>query len=62
MTVRGSRPDPSTLGDEDRTGSDPAECPYCGSDETTRDHPKGPGLCRSMHFCENCEEPFEQFS
>jgi len=52
------RPDPSTTtggADED------AECPYCGSDDTVRDHPKGPGLCRSMHYCESCKQPFEKF-
>ena len=42
-------------------GETPAECPYCGSTDTQRDHPKGPGLCRSMHFCTACEQPFEQF-
>jgi hypothetical protein len=53
------RPDPSveTTGDEE-----PATCPYCGSTDTTRDHPKGPSLCRSMHFCNECQQPFEQFS
>ncbi|WP_331232800.1 1,2-phenylacetyl-CoA epoxidase subunit PaaE [Natronorarus salvus] len=39
----------------------PAECPYCGSTETEREHPKGPSLCRSMHFCHGCEQPFERF-
>lgn len=38
-----------------------AECPYCGSRETERDHPRGPSLCRSMHFCYNCGQPFEKF-
>jgi hypothetical protein len=39
--------------------NDPAVCPYCGSDDTQRDHPKGPSLCRSIHYCNACEEPFE---
>ncbi|WP_226006647.1 1,2-phenylacetyl-CoA epoxidase subunit PaaE [Natrinema salinisoli] len=39
-----------------------ATCPYCGSTETKRDHPKGPSLCRSMYFCESCQQPFERFS
>ncbi|MDF9747082.1 1,2-phenylacetyl-CoA epoxidase subunit PaaE [Natrinema salsiterrestre] len=50
--------DPSTA----TTGEDDARCPYCGSTETNRDHPKGPSLCRSMYFCERCQEPFETFS
>lgn len=53
------RLDPSvtTEGAESTT---PAECPYCGSTETEREHPKGPSLCRSMHFCHGCEQPFER--
>nr|WP_317987388.1 1,2-phenylacetyl-CoA epoxidase subunit PaaE [Haloprofundus halobius] len=50
--------DPSTRGDGPETG---VECPYCESTNTVRDHPKGPGLCRSMHYCEDCDQPFEQF-
>lgn len=34
-------------------------CPYCGSAETDREHPKGPSLCRSMHYCNACDQPFE---
>jgi transposase-like protein len=49
--------DPSTTTSPDA----PAECPYCGSENTEREHPKGPGLCRSMHFCHDCEQPFEEF-
>ncbi|MCL9817107.1 hypothetical protein [Natronocalculus amylovorans] len=37
------------------------ECPYCGSTETVQDHPKGTGLCRSQHYCESCQQPFERF-
>jgi transposase-like protein len=39
----------------------PAECPYCGSTNTELEHPKGPSLCRSMHYCNECNEPFEAF-
>ena len=42
-------------------GDAPAECPYCGSTETEREHPTGPSLCRSMHVCHGCEQPFERF-
>lgn len=55
--MRGLDPSTST-GSE---GDERAACPYCGSTDTERDHPKGPGLCRSMHFCRNCEQPFEKF-
>lgn len=50
--------DPSTTTSDDEEA---AECPYCGSTNTERDHPKGPGLCRSMHYCNDCDQPFEKF-
>ena len=56
MTVR--RPDPSV---EAGGAATAVSCPYCGSDDTEREHPKGPGLCRSMYVCHACEEPFERF-
>ena len=37
------------------------ECPRCGSRNTTMDTPFGPTLCRSIHYCKNCHEAFEQF-
>lgn len=49
------RPDPSV----DIADDGPAECPYCEGSNTIREHPKGPSLCRSMHFCRDCGEPFE---
>jgi hypothetical protein len=50
--------DPST----ETTGeTDGAVCPYCESTNTEREHPKGPSLCRSMHFCRDCQQPFERF-
>ena len=53
------RRDPSTTVGADGDGA--AECPYCGAEDTVRDHPKGSGLCRSMHYCLGCDEPFEGF-
>jgi len=38
-----------------------AECPYCGSRNTTLDNAFGPTLCRSIHHCADCRQPFEQF-
>ena len=38
-----------------------AECPYCGSRNTTLDNPFGPTLCRAIYHCEACHQPFEQF-
>jgi ring-1,2-phenylacetyl-CoA epoxidase subunit PaaD len=36
-------------------------CPYCGSTETRLDNIFGPTACRSIRYCENCRQPFEQF-
>jgi hypothetical protein len=49
------RLDPSVDVEDD----EPARCPYCGSEGTTREHPRGPSLCRSIHYCSSCEESFE---
>jgi ring-1,2-phenylacetyl-CoA epoxidase subunit PaaD len=38
-----------------------AECPYCGSRNTTLENPFGPTLCRAIHHCSDCRQPFEQF-
>ncbi len=36
-------------------------CPYCDSEKTTLKNNFGPTLCRSIYFCEACQQPFEQF-
>lgn len=38
-----------------------AECPYCGSRNTTMENAFGPTLCRSIYHCADCRQPFEQF-
>lgn len=40
---------------------DPRPCPYCGSDDTTRDSRFGPTPCRDLRFCAACQQPFEAF-
>lgn len=37
------------------------KCPNCGSRNTTLKTPFGPTLCRSMHYCNECLNAFEQF-
>lgn len=37
------------------------ECPYCNSKNTIMKSPFGPTLCRSLHYCNNCQQAFEQF-
>jgi ring-1,2-phenylacetyl-CoA epoxidase subunit PaaD len=36
-------------------------CPYCGSSDTVLENPFGPTLCRALHYCNACQQPFEQF-
>ena len=36
-------------------------CPYCGSTETRLENLFGPTPCRSIRYCEDCRQPFEQF-
>ncbi len=36
-------------------------CPYCGSTNTRVTNNFGPTLCRAIHYCRNCQQPFEQF-
>jgi ring-1,2-phenylacetyl-CoA epoxidase subunit PaaD len=36
-------------------------CPYCGSRDTALENIFGPTPCRSLRYCNNCRQPFEQF-
>lgn len=38
-----------------------AECPFCGSRNTTLENAFGPTLCRAIYHCADCRQPFEQF-
>jgi ring-1,2-phenylacetyl-CoA epoxidase subunit PaaD len=38
-----------------------ANCPRCDGTDTELKSPFGPTLCRSIHYCNNCKEAFEQF-
>ena len=37
------------------------KCPHCGSVNTALKSPFGPTLCRSIHYCNDCLNAFEQF-
>ena len=41
--------------------SDAFRCPYCGSTETRLENIFGPTPCRSLRYCDDCRQPFEQF-
>ena len=36
-------------------------CPYCGSRSTRLENLFGPTPCRSIRYCDDCRQPFEQF-
>ena len=36
-------------------------CPYCGSTNTRLENLFGPTPCRSIRYCDDCRQPFEQF-
>ncbi|MEZ4591672.1 MAG: 1,2-phenylacetyl-CoA epoxidase subunit PaaD [Chloroflexota bacterium] len=38
-----------------------AECPRCGSKNTTIKNSFGPTLCRMIYYCHDCQDAFEQF-
>lgn len=38
-----------------------AICPRCGNSNTELKNTFGPTLCRSIHYCSDCKEAFEQF-
>jgi len=35
-------------------------CPYCGSTSTRLENLFGPTPCRSIRYCDDCRQPFEQ--
>jgi ring-1,2-phenylacetyl-CoA epoxidase subunit PaaD len=39
----------------------PFRCPWCGSTSTRLENLFGPTPCRSLRYCDDCRQPFEQF-
>jgi ring-1,2-phenylacetyl-CoA epoxidase subunit PaaD len=57
----GISPPPHHSGTFDITLIEVATCPHCGSRDTVLDNAFGPTPCRSLHFCNHCQQSFEQF-
>lgn len=36
-------------------------CPFCGAEDTVVENPFGPTICRTLHYCNACQQPFESF-
>lgn len=54
-------PPPKYEGSFDLDQLHKATCPFCDSENTTMNSPFGPTLCRSVHYCLDCLQSFEQF-
>lgn len=39
----------------------PVQCPYCGSEKTKLESRFGATACKSLHYCNSCNQPFEHF-
>ena len=44
-----------------RRGAEIVRCPYCRSSDTTLRSEFGSTACKSIRFCNACQQPFEQF-
>ena len=42
-------------------GLDNIVCPFCDSDKTELRSEFGSTACKSLHYCNNCQQPFEHF-
>jgi ring-1,2-phenylacetyl-CoA epoxidase subunit PaaD len=57
----GLAPPPDTTLFTDIDVLEHASCPRCNGNNTDLRNTFGPTLCRSIHFCNDCHEAFEQF-
>lgn len=61
LAERGFAPPPRFEGEFEPEILLTAQCPHCGSTNTTLRTPFGPALCRAIYFCHDCRQAFEQF-
>ncbi|MFN5663607.1 MAG: 1,2-phenylacetyl-CoA epoxidase subunit PaaD [Bacteroidota bacterium] len=61
LKKHGLAPPPKHKGDITQELLEHVACPFCGSKNTETKSPFGPTLCRSLHYCNNCLQAFEQF-
>ena len=57
----GLSPPPRHGGNVQVTFYEPVPCPYCDSMNTSVKNAFGSTLCRAIYYCNECEQPFEQF-
>ena len=61
LKKHGLAPPPKHNGEITQELLEHVACPFCGSKNTETKSPFGPTLCRSLHYCHNCLQAFEQF-
>ena len=61
LKKHGLAPPPKHNGEITQELLEHVPCPFCGSTNTDTKSPFGPTLCRSLHYCNNCLQAFEQF-
>lgn len=61
LKKHGLAPPPKHQGEITEELLNQIECPFCGSKNVEMKSPFGPTLCRSLHYCNNCLQAFEQF-
>jgi len=61
LTALGFAPPPRYDGEFEPAILLNAQCPLCGSSNTTLRSPFGPALCRAIYYCNDCRQSFEQF-
>lgn len=54
-------PKPATAVSLIQLDLEPVRCPRCGSLNTSIKNTFGPTLCKAIHVCNDCREPFESF-
>jgi ring-1,2-phenylacetyl-CoA epoxidase subunit PaaD len=57
----GLAPPPRHNGNFEAVLLEAVKCPYCGSSDTSLKNGFGSTLCRAIFYCNNCQQPFEQF-
>lgn len=57
----GLAPPPEHQGNVTLALDQPRACPRCGGEDTSRKNSFGSTLCRSLYYCNNCQEPFPAF-
>lgn len=61
LKKHGLAPPPKHEGEITAALLESVACPFCGSHNVEMKSPFGPTLCRSLHYCNNCLQAFEQF-